>query len=185
MFLGLRDLRGQHEGIVVDACTTELVTRLGQAHDHRPAPVQTDTHDLPAVVRCLHGVASLTVRSVSIPSIPPGVTRSEALLLHAIRRANSRGGRPGGEEAEKSQQAADRRWGPMPLPGSWRLILQSLDGPQEVVPQDSGLPFAVCRRGPCVFLAVARQHCRDMEEGVLAKSTAGSAHIASPSRRCR
>jgi hypothetical protein len=81
---GLRDLRRQHQRIVVDPHTTELLPGLGHPHDHRATPMQIDTHDLPPVVLCLHGGA-FTVRFVSTPSIPPGVTRSEAPLLHAIR----------------------------------------------------------------------------------------------------
>jgi hypothetical protein len=106
MFPGLRDLRGQHEGIVVDACTTEFVTRLGQGHDHRPAPVQTDTHDLPAVVRCLHGVASLTVRSVSIPSIPAGSheERGPAPSCHQASELQGAGG-----PAAKKRRSPSRR----------------------------------------------------------------------------
>jgi hypothetical protein len=41
-------------GVVVDPHRFELLARLGHPHDHRPAPMQIDTHDLPAVVLCLH-----------------------------------------------------------------------------------------------------------------------------------
>jgi hypothetical protein len=44
------------------------VIRLGHPHDYRPTPVQIDTHDLPAVVLCLHGGASSTVRISEHPA---------------------------------------------------------------------------------------------------------------------
>jgi site-specific DNA recombinase len=54
MFTGLADLGDQSHRVVVDPHTVEAFTRLGHPHDHRPPPVQIDTHDLPTVVLCLH-----------------------------------------------------------------------------------------------------------------------------------
>jgi hypothetical protein len=59
---GLGDLGRQRHRIVVDARAAQPVAVLGHPHQHRPAPVQIDTHDLPSVVLCLHGGASFTVR---------------------------------------------------------------------------------------------------------------------------
>jgi hypothetical protein len=71
VFPGLRDLRRQDQGIIVDTHTAELVTSLGHPHDHRPAAMQIDTHDLPTVVLCLHSGASFNVRSEH-PEHPAG-----------------------------------------------------------------------------------------------------------------
>jgi hypothetical protein len=52
MLTSLDDLRREDHRVVVDTHTIEAFTGLGHPHDHRPAPMQIDTHDLRAVVLC-------------------------------------------------------------------------------------------------------------------------------------
>jgi hypothetical protein len=49
---GLRDLLRKRHRIVVDPHGVQPVPGLIHPHDHRPAAVQIDTHDLRAVVLC-------------------------------------------------------------------------------------------------------------------------------------
>jgi hypothetical protein len=52
MFPGLRDLRCERHRVVVDPAGVQPLPGLIHPHDHRPATVQIDTHDLRAVVLC-------------------------------------------------------------------------------------------------------------------------------------
>jgi hypothetical protein len=51
---GLGHLQTEHDRVVVDAYRLQPLARLRHPHDHAAAPVQIDTHDLPAVVPCVH-----------------------------------------------------------------------------------------------------------------------------------
>jgi hypothetical protein len=51
---GLRDLGREGHRIIVDTHPAEPLTDLGHPHDHRPPPVQIDTHHLASVVLCRH-----------------------------------------------------------------------------------------------------------------------------------
>jgi hypothetical protein len=75
-----RHVRPHHGDRVVD----------GSVHTYRsptmlPPPAGSETSHLPSVVPCQH-VGPPSSKDVSTPSIPPGVPRSEAPLLHAIKR---------------------------------------------------------------------------------------------------
>jgi hypothetical protein len=54
VFAGLADLGGQRGRLVGDPHGVQHLAGVGHPHDHRPAPVQIDTHNLAAVVVCVH-----------------------------------------------------------------------------------------------------------------------------------
>jgi hypothetical protein len=63
----LLELQCQRDGIVDDPHRRQLLTRFGQAHDHRPLPMQIDPDELPAVILIHRGLPLFV--EVSTPSI--------------------------------------------------------------------------------------------------------------------
>ena len=61
--------RSQPLPVVEDPHRLQVLTGLGHPHDHRPAPMQIDTHDLLSCVRFAHR-ASFVVMDVSTPRVP-------------------------------------------------------------------------------------------------------------------
>src|SRR6478672_959533 len=86
-FAGPGHHRGQPLRVVADPDALQRITVSGHPDDHRPSPVQIDSHELPTRIRFAHkGPPSSNGREHPPVSTTCGSpTRSEAPLLHRIR----------------------------------------------------------------------------------------------------